>query len=583
MRKSILKGIISLGLLMASVLMTGTISYANEDSFSVVGNPNLFGEVNPDSTSLGWVTVREEQVMTKVKEMEGVYKYTGNYVVGKGEFDELYKLNYPDIYAEDLKERTQFKILYNGLEEGWSKQMCMGYSYEEWDDNQSQFLIEEIKAGEYDIYLKPSKGFVCVIQDGEILPLKLRYKSKDEDCTKFVEPTEEGIAEYIALSKDSMGYKCKLNDNEYELFKKECLAYANNNYKNNKIVWALEPSIECDDIVPVKDIFPKFALERVKEYSGNIGNTVFFYINEKAGMMDYKGNVKLTSSMDMYIDSRQGIASRKEYKIYNSEGEYVEQLYGGGGYSYIWNESDATLYSAAPGSLNKIDSSEIHEDEDFMQGAKSVKEGIVDESMGGIYKLVYNDTYRLVNKDCRLVIDEQLEDIKTDHSMGRYIIGNYAIVKKDGLWGYIKQDGTKLLDYSYEDAYPFFDGIAAVKKDGKAGFIKEDGQVAVDFMFEETRSVNEGLAWVKYDGKWGVIDIEKTMSGEEDNKKDDSINNEETTKVIEETISNTETTENNTKNPQTGDKNVYSLMMFMMFTIGIVTVIIMLNLKKKEE
>ena len=112
-----------------------------------------------------------------------------------------------------------------------------------------------------------------------------------------------------------------------------------------------------------------------------------------------------------------------------------------------------------------------------------------------------------------------------------------------------------------------------------------DGEVlfSFDFMFEETRSVNEGLAWVKYDGKWGVIDIEKTMSGEEDNKKDDSINNEETTKVIEETISNTETTENNTKNPQTGDKNVYSLMMFMMFTIGIVTVIIMLNLKKKEE
>ena len=50
--------------------------------------------------------------------------------------------------------------------------------------------------------------------------------------------------------------------------------------------------------------------------------------------------------------------------------------------------------------------------------------------------------------------------------------------------------------------------IAAVMKDGKWGFIDADGKVVVDYQYEMAQSFANGMAAVMVGEKWGYIDAE---------------------------------------------------------------------------
>ena len=82
----------------------------------------------------------------------------------------------------------------------------------------------------------------------------------------------------------------------------------------------------------------------------------------------------------------------------------------------------------------------------------------------------------------------------------------FAVVKKDGRYGYLRLDGTEIAPV-YKEARYFKDGFAPVK-DGKWGVINEKGETAVPFLYDDAGPfVSEGLLAVKKDGKWGFIDM----------------------------------------------------------------------------
>ena len=52
------------------------------------------------------------------------------------------------------------------------------------------------------------------------------------------------------------------------------------------------------------------------------------------------------------------------------------------------------------------------------------------------------------------------------------------------------------IDYQYDEAGAFYDGLAVAKKDGKWGFIDKNGTPVIDFQYESCQAFSNGLAKV---------------------------------------------------------------------------------------
>ena len=92
-----------------------------------------------------------------------------------------------------------------------------------------------------------------------------------------------------------------------------------------------------------------------------------------------------------------------------------------------------------------------------------------------------------------------------------------AAVKSGGKWGYIyfqNNDAGKLarvdgyyIDLKFDDAEPFYNGIAAVLKNGKYGFINTSGNFVIEPNYDSVKYYNEGLIPVSTGGLWYYIDM----------------------------------------------------------------------------
>lgn len=209
MRK-IIKKIATVVATATMIAAMGITAFADEDStYSFMGNPNIFGVEDEGDKTVGWVPTNEDQIMTAVDGMDGVYTYTGNCVVAG---DKEYKV---------LKDSTDF---------AWNYQMCLGNPDAAWADNQSQFR-STFETGEYKVYVKPANGFVVVIQNQKALPTVVRYHSRDEDSANFVDTNKAAI--------EADGYSdVALDDAAYEAFIKECVEKEGGTY---------EPANSTDD------------------------------------------------------------------------------------------------------------------------------------------------------------------------------------------------------------------------------------------------------------------------------------------------------------------------------------------------
>ena len=155
---------------MMAAMSISAFAEVDGDYFMISGDARLFN-VNEEDNADFWNTIEEDQELLAVEGMEGVYSRAFT-CAADGKF--------------------QFKILKNGADFGWSYQMCIGNPDAAWADNMTQFEAD-MKAGEYKVYMKPSTGFVCIIQNQAAVPMMVRYHSKDEDSTNFVEVTKKAI------------------------------------------------------------------------------------------------------------------------------------------------------------------------------------------------------------------------------------------------------------------------------------------------------------------------------------------------------------------------------------------------------
>ena len=78
--------------------------------------------------------------------------------------------------------------------------------------------------------------------------------------------------------------------------------------------------------------------------------------------------------------------------------------------------------------------------------------------------------------------------------------------KGEALWGYINVKGEQVIDFQYQSASAFSNGLAIVKKANKYGMIDQNGKEIVPLIWDSLYQYSEGLALVKLNERWGYID-----------------------------------------------------------------------------
>lgn len=88
-----------------------------------------------------------------------------------------------------------------------------------------------------------------------------------------------------------------------------------------------------------------------------------------------------------------------------------------------------------------------------------------------------------------------------------YSEGCYCYLK-DGLYGYLAEDGREISPCIYSGAAPFSEGLACVCLDGKYGYIGKDGETVLPFIYDQASPFGEGTAYFSRGEEYGLIDRE---------------------------------------------------------------------------
>lgn len=102
-------------------------------------------------------------------------------------------------------------------------------------------------------------------------------------------------------------------------------------------------------------------------------------------------------------------------------------------------------------------------------------------------------------------------DFKTSRRTDDLIIARYWQQTASGTaskWGYINKQGELIIEYQFDNAFPFYEGIALVEKNGKYGCINKQGKTIIPFLYDDLwgfNFYNNDAAWVKRNGKYGCI------------------------------------------------------------------------------
>jgi len=110
-----------------------------------------------------------------------------------------------------------------------------------------------------------------------------------------------------------------------------------------------------------------------------------------------------------------------------------------------------------------------------------------------------NDKVAFINKAGQLITGFEFEDAYAFKS-------GYSVVVKDEHYGVINRLGKWIVNPVYQDVGEFSEGLFyAENESGYYGYLDENGNVAIDFLFENATDFKNGLAIVQKDGKYGII------------------------------------------------------------------------------
>lgn len=96
-------------------------------------------------------------------------------------------------------------------------------------------------------------------------------------------------------------------------------------------------------------------------------------------------------------------------------------------------------------------------------------------------------------------------DYYSDYEFYEFLEDRLPIIC-DGKFGYIDRHANLVVDFIWDEALGFHDGMAAVKLNDKWGFIDKTGFLVVDVIYDKVWRFSDGYAWVIKKGQPGIVD-----------------------------------------------------------------------------
>lgn len=237
------------------------------------------------------------------------------------------------------------------------------------------------------------------------------------------------------------------------------------------------------------------------------------YVDEKKGIVDYDGNILLPIKYDeIRLDDWGLVVDNNFY----SNGLENYQPYGGHGLldrTYYWDVENNKLFVLST-AFSQVD--EDVKSENLLSAVRSFK--VEKENGYGDYQVT-----SLIGKYGYQRSGELITKLEFDCVHEFY--DGFAAAKKDGLWGYIDENGKVAIDFQFDDIseanidfatkmfkktppYDFSNGYAGVCKGGMWAYIDKTGKEVTPFIYYDTLPVYKNKAWVCEQGYgWHVIDV----------------------------------------------------------------------------
>lgn len=274
--------------------------------------------------------------------------------------------------------------------------------------------------------------------------------------------------------------------------------------QSDAFTWLLEPSIEVDTMLPIRD-------------GDNPGQFVFspsvcFVKEGLMGLMNQAGNILLPAEYSDICNSR-------------AAGGLIVLKEGQSSYQRLNNQYEPAF-----------------DVEYALRSSTADTPYVWDETSGAILDMSnesepYTESLCVVvrqSEEPELFAIGNSEGLLTDFlysGFGPTGLTNQFFLKDEKGWHLMNQKGEDLLDgvilnprlqrefslsrsisssvYYVETApYPCSEGTFALESGGKWGYYDASGNELVPFLFEEACPVAMGNAWVQVNGKWGLISVE---------------------------------------------------------------------------
>lgn len=85
---------------------------------------------------------------------------------------------------------------------------------------------------------------------------------------------------------------------------------------------------------------------------------------------------------------------------------------------------------------------------------------------------------------------------------------DFAFGSRSLNYGFIDIEGKEIIPVIYNSTRNFNNGFVATYLNNKWGFIDKSGQIVIPFIYDDAKKIQEGLAVVKKNNKWGYVDVE---------------------------------------------------------------------------
>jgi hypothetical protein len=293
--------------------------------------------------------------------------------------------------------------------------------------------------------------------------------------------------------------------------------------------------VEEDGLVGLIDPTGKYILDPIYEDIGSFSEGVF-YVQTNDGYKYF--NLEGSPVFDFVFDEAFSFEKGKAYVSKDGVNGFI-------------GKDGNFLISSDKGKIKHFNDSiyilELRDSMTFIYPKDSLVNGMYFEQIGSLkenHAIVLKDgKYGYVNEKAEIIIPMELiefsnlfqfaqfknghaKKLKGDNytlidSLGKQIlpaiftgIGDFnklIPVTKGSQWGYTNKDARLIINYQFDYAYSFHDGIAFVEKQGKIGAINMEGEVTIPICYDDLDRFNGDLVIYKIGANMGVLN----QSGEQ--------------------------------------------------------------------